>query len=236
MARLPRIDVPHLPQHILQRGNNRAACVFHADDYRWYLEVLHHAAQTYACRIHAYVLMTNHVHLLVTGMRTAAISSLMQSLGRRYVRYVNTTYGRTGTLWEGRFKSSVIESERYVLTCSRYMEWNPVRAGMVADPSAYRWSSYRHHALGQHDRVIHDHEVYLALGASVQGRCQAYRALCTAGLGAGDLQAIRDHVNKGRVRGSGRFQGEIAAMLKRHVKILPPGRPPKQETETPHVL
>lgn len=227
MARLPRIDVPKLPQHVLQRGNNRAACFFHPDDYRLYLQALRDASQRYPCQLHAYVLMTNHVHLLVTGARPSAISSLMQSLGRRYVHYVNATYGRTGTLWEGRFKSSVIESERYLLTCYRYIECNPVRAGLVQDPGAYRWSSYGHHAWGRQDELIQDHEVYLALGSTVEERCQAYRALCAERIGAGDLQGIRDHVNKGRVLGSRRFQEEIESMLKRRVDILPPGRPPK---------
>ena len=121
LARFPRIDAPDLPQHIIQRGNNRSACFFHPDDYHLYLKVLNEATQKYHCRLHAYVLMTNHVHLLLTGTQSGAVSSLMQALGRRYVRYVNTTYRRTGTLWEGRFTSSIVESERYVLTCYRYL-------------------------------------------------------------------------------------------------------------------
>ncbi len=231
MARLPRIDVPDLPQHLMQRGNNRAACFFHDDDYRFYLDALQHSAHKYHCRILAYVLMTNHGHLLVTPAHAGAISSLMQSVGRRYVRYVNTTYRRTGTLWEGRFKSSIIESERYLLTCYRYLEFNPVRAGLVSEPGAYIWSSYGRHGLGKRDAMIQDHEVYMALGATARSRCQAYQALVSAGIPDRDLQAIRDHVNKGRVLGVARFQEEIEAMLKRRVKILPPGRPPKKRKD-----
>jgi putative transposase len=228
LARLPRIDVPNLPQHIIQRGNNRAACFFHDADYHFYLDVLKDAAQKYHCRIHAYVLMTNHVHLLLTGAQAGSTSLLMQSLGRSYVRYVNSTYRRTGTLWEGRFKSSIIESEGYLLTCYRYVELNPVRAGLVRDPGAYAWSSYAHNALGHQDALIQDHQVYMALGSTVKTRCQAYQDLVAEGVGEGDLQAIRDHVNKGRVLGSASFQEEIEAMLKRRVKIQPPGRPRKK--------
>jgi putative transposase len=192
---------------------------------------LDHATQHYACQLYAYVLMTNHVHLLVTSPETGAISALMQAVGRRYVRYMNATYRRTGTLWEGRFKSSLVESERYVLTCMRYIELNPVRAGLVADPGAYPWSSYRHHAVGTPDRLLHDHAMYTALGATAEARCHAYQALVPGGLVPADLHAIRDHVNTGRVLGSARFQEEIATMLKRRVSIRPPGRPRKQETE-----
>ncbi len=128
MARLPRLDMPGVPQHVIQRGNNRTACFFDPADYTFYLECLGEAAQKARCAVHAYVLMTNHVHLLVTAEVPGGLSLMMQSLGRRYVRYVNRLYGRTGTLWEGRFKSSLVESERYFLTCSRYIELNPVRA------------------------------------------------------------------------------------------------------------
>ncbi len=155
MARLPRIDVPNLPQHIIQRGNNRTACFFHDDDYRFYLQSLRHAAQKYACQVHAYVLMTNHVHLLMTAMEAGSISALMQSLGRRYVRYVNQTYQRTGTLWEGRFKSSIIESEQYFLTCSRYIEWNPVRAGLVTEVSK-NYNDILSLKIGKYLTVIYD--------------------------------------------------------------------------------
>ena len=162
LARLPRIDVPDVPQHLIQRGNTRATCFVHPDDYHFYFTVLNEATQQYHCRLHASVFMTNHVHLLLTGAQNGSVSSRMQALGRRYVRDVHTTSRRTGTLWEGRFKSSIIESERSVLTCSRYLELHPVRAGLVGEPGEYSWRSSRHHALGERHGRIQDHAVYLA--------------------------------------------------------------------------
>ena len=140
MARRPRIDAPGIPQHVIQRGVNRCAC-FHDDlDREFYLAAIGEVAGLHACSIHAYVLMTNHVHLLVTGQQTSSVSAMMQSLGRRYVRRFNNRHGRSGTLWEGRFKSSLVDSEQYLLTCYRYIEMNPVRARMVADPGDHAWS------------------------------------------------------------------------------------------------
>ncbi len=136
MARLPRIDLAGVPQHVLQRGNNRGACFFQPSDYTFYLDSLKQAAHQHGCEVYAYVLMTNHVHLLVSGAETGCVSAMMQTLGRRYVGGINQRYGRSGTLWEGRFKSSVIDSERYLLTCMRYIECNPVRAAMVRQPAA----------------------------------------------------------------------------------------------------
>jgi putative transposase len=130
--------VPRLAQHIIQRGNNRQAVFFAEADYRLYLDSLQQAATRYDCGVHAYVLMTNHVHLLVTPYTEGGLSRLMQSVGRRYVRYVNSMYRRSGTLWDGRFNAALIDSERYLLTCMRYIELNPVRAGMVYHPGGYR--------------------------------------------------------------------------------------------------
>lgn len=138
MARLPRLNLPNVPQHIVQRGNNRQAIFFHEDDYGVYLEYLREALLKNACKLYAFVLMTNHVHLLVLGESAGGTSGLMQSVGRRYVRYINAAYQRSGALFEGRFKSSLVDSERYLLTCMRYIELNPVRAGMVGDPGEYR--------------------------------------------------------------------------------------------------
>jgi putative transposase len=149
MARLSRFVLPGQPQHIIQRGNNRQNVFFAEDDYRFYLEKLADACRKYDCRLHSYVLMTNHVHLLITPMTETGIGKVMQSLGRSYVQYVNFRHRRTGTLWEGRYRATLLDSERYLLTCHRYIELNPVRAGMVADPAAYPWSSYRHNALGE---------------------------------------------------------------------------------------
>lgn len=142
MPRMKRLDLPGMAQHVIQRGNDRQACFFQETDYLRYLQDLHEAALHQACSIHAYVLMTNHVHLLVTPRTEGGVSRMMQALGRRYVRYVNDSSGRTGTLWEGRYKASLVDDERYVLACYRYIELNPVRAGMVAAPDEYRWSSH----------------------------------------------------------------------------------------------
>jgi putative transposase len=148
MPRTPRLTLPDVPQHVVQRGNNRQATFFAAEDYRLYLDCLREAAAKYGCALHAYVLMTNHVHLLITPSGRQAVARTMQSVGRRYVQYVNYVYRRSGTLWEGRYKSSLVESEGYLLLCYRYIELNPVRAGMVQRPEDYEGSSYRAHAFG----------------------------------------------------------------------------------------
>jgi len=139
MPRKPRFNLIGIPQHVIQRGNNREPCFYAVQDYRRYLDNLREVAEKYRCRIHAYVLMTNHVHILVTPMVEYGISQMMQALGRRYVYYINMTYKRTGTLWEGRFKASLIDSDAYLLTCMRYIELNPIRANMVSHPGEYQW-------------------------------------------------------------------------------------------------
>ena len=173
MARLPRIDMLGIPQHLIQRGNNRGVCFFADEDYVFYLECLNKAAKKYDCSMHAYVLMTNHVHLLVTPETKGGLSVMMQSVGRSYVRYINGHYRRSGTLWEGRYKSSLIESERYLLTCYRYIELNPVRAGMVSFPGDYRWSSYHCHARGSvGGGMVTDHALFTCAGARARGARQ----------------------------------------------------------------
>ena len=139
MPRKPRFNLIGIPQHVIQRGNNREPCFYAEQNYRRYLDDLREVAEKYRCRIHAYVLMTNHVHILVTPMVEYGISQMMQALGRRYVYYINMTYKRTGTLWEGRFKASLIDSDAYLLTCMRYIELNPIRANMVSHPGEYQW-------------------------------------------------------------------------------------------------
>ena len=146
MPRKPRFNIVGIPQHVIQRGNNREPCFYSEQDYQRYLKDLSDSAKKHDCRIHAYVLMTNHVHLLVTPMVEHGISNMMQALGRRYVYYINKNYQRSGTLWEGRYKASLIDSERYLLTCMRYIELNPVRAKMVEHPGEYPWSSYQANA------------------------------------------------------------------------------------------
>jgi putative transposase len=214
-----------MPQHVVQRGNNRATC-FHADDdCRHYLRWLADAAGRRGCLIHAYVLMTNHVHLLLTGDSEASIPDLMQSLGTRYARYVNRRYERTGTLWEGRYHASLVDSETYLLRCMRYIEANPVRAAMVASPAAYRWSSFRCNALGAKDERITPHPAYESLGNRPEARRAAYARLFEQVLPADDLACIRDSTRGGLPTGSDTFREWVAARLGSAAVPLKRGRP-----------
>jgi len=227
MARLPRYCLPDYPQHVIQRGNNRSPIFVSEEDYACYTNCLLDALHRYAAELHAYVFMTNHVHLLITPRRPDSLARILQSVGRRYVRYFNDRYQRTGTLWEGRYKATIIDSERYLLRCSRYIELNPVRAGMVTHPGDYRWSSYRAHADGVADRMIVEHPCYLSLGFTPEERQRAYGALFENQ--AADLQgdAIRAATNKAWVLGSGPFQRQIATLVQRRVRPMPLGRPKK---------
>jgi putative transposase len=177
--------------HLIQRGNNRTAVFVDRADRELYLCALRDTSRRAGCAIHAYVLMTNHVHLLATPAETRSPALMMQALGRRYVRYFNDRHGRTGTLWEGRYRSRLIDSERYLLACSRYIELNPVRAGLAAVPAAYRWSSFRSNGEGAPDHVITAHSAYRALGMSWAERRSAYRALFALPLDAESIVAIR---------------------------------------------
>ena len=177
MARKPRVDLGGFTYHVTQRGNNRKACFFTAADYRFYLDCVKQSSQKYAVAVHAYVLMTNHVHLLVTTKRNGDLSCFMQHIGRRYVRHVNHLYQRSGTLWEGRFKSWVVDVEQYLLACYRYIELNPVRSGMTRRPSEYPWSSASCHGFGKTNEIVTDHPLYLALGSTKEDRAKAYREL-----------------------------------------------------------
>lgn len=219
MARRPRHVIPGQALHLIQRGNNRQAIFFADLDYRFYHEALEEAAHRYGCAVHAYVFMTNHVHLLLTPSTGEGPSRVMQSVGRRYVRYVNTVYQRTGTLWEGRFKSAIVDSERYLLTCSRYIESNPVRAGMVNAPQDYPWSSHRHNAQGQHDSLLEPHSVYQRLGPDNVNRQNAYRRLFEGALGPDALEQIRSATEAGAVIGNDRFREQIEMATK--CRILP---------------
>jgi len=228
MARLPRLYLPDQPLHVIQRGNNRDL-IFAADaDYQFYLRCLHEAADTHSVTVHAYVLMTNHVHLLVTPATESSLSKTLQSIGRRYVQYFNFTYQRTGTLWEGRYKSTLIDSERYLLTCMRYIEMNPVRAGMVAHPGDYPWSSYRANGQGNAERLIVPHELYQSLGRTDEERQSAYRQLFRAQVAKADVEAIRNATNKGWVLGDNLFGAKVAALTERRAMPLPRGRPKRE--------
>lgn len=228
MARQPRIDLPGIPQHIVQRGNDRQPCFFTEQDYQRYLMDLREICSREGCQIHAYVLMTNHVHLLATPSLPGQIARIMQSLGRRYVRYINDQYRRSGTLWEGRYKSCLVDSDSYLLRCYRYIELNPVRACMVATPAEYRWSSYRSNAEGTQSILLRPHANYLALGGSQEERCVAYRALVAEALSEDDLEAIRGHVQRQHALGSHRFRDAIEAQLARRVGPAKMGRPRKE--------
>ena len=225
MARLPRYFVPGVPQQVIQRGNNRSPLCVAEPDYQVFLDYLQAAARRQACAIHAYVLMTTHVHLLVTPQQPASLPKTMQSLGRRYVQYVNTTYRRTGTLWEGRYRATLVDSDRYLLACCRYLELNPVRAQMVAHPGAYPWSSYRSHAIGHRDPLLTPHELYGVLGRTDPERQASYRALFAEEVEESHLTAIREATNKGWALGDDRFREAIAAVVARRVRPLAKGRP-----------
>jgi putative transposase len=232
MPRKPRFFLPGVPAHIVQRGNNRQPIFFDDCDYRAYLHWLKEASERWSCRIHAYVLMTNHVHLLLTPDDTQGISRTMQYLGRRYVPYINHTYQRSGTLWEGRFKASLVQTEAYLLTCCTYIELNPVRAGMVSHPGQYRWSSYVHNAYGETNTLITEHTEYLRLASSDQARREAYRAFFTREPHAETLQNIRDCLQTGTPLGSDRFRQHIEATLGKCVGRTRRGRPQKPGEET----
>lgn len=214
-ARLPRFILPGQPQHVIQRGNNRNEIFCAEADYRFYLDKLKAAAAKHGCAIHAYVLMTNHVHLLMTPESEAAIGKTMQTLGRYYVQYYNYRYHRTGTLWDGRYRATLIDTETYLLVCMRYIELNPVRAGMVSHPLEYRWSSYRHTALGQADDLIAPHPLYRRLGRTETARQPAYRQLFKARIAEKTLSEIREATNKAWVLGNDRFKDKIEAQLAR---------------------
>jgi len=229
VPRKTRFDLPGIPQHVIQRGNNREPCFFDEEDYHRYLHDLNASAKKYSCAIHAYVLMTNHVHLLVTSDIPYGISQMMQALGRRYVYYINHEHQRTGTLWEGRFKAALIDTEAYLLTCMRYIELNPVRAAMVEHPGEYHWSSYAANAQGRSDALITSHTLYLALDASPALRQQAYRELFRHHLGADDLHDIRESLNHELVLGRSHFKDKIEAMTERQTRLGLPGRPGVEE-------
>ncbi len=227
MPRRPRADLSGFPLHLIQRGNNRSACFVSDDDRAAYLHWLGHYAAGLGIAVHAWVLMTNHVHLLLSPPTAGHASRLMQALGRRYVRHFNHAYRRSGTLWEGRYRACAVHADDYLLACMRYIELNPVRAGLVQDPATYRWSSYRCNGLGQADRLVTSHALYLALGddpVSCQG---AYRELFRAHLDEPALLEIRSATTSGHLLAAERFRKEVE--VARGVRLGPAlrGRPRK---------
>ena len=228
MPRRPRINLAEVPQHIVQRGINREPCFFADEDYHYYLHWLKKSAADWHCAIHAYVLMTNHVHLLVTPDKQDGIGKMMQSIGRRYVQYINRSYRRTSSLWEGRYKSSLVQAEEYLLTCMRYIELNPVRANMVNDAAQYKWSSYRHNGLGQTDERITPHSLYLALGKEDAERQTEYRGLFRSELDDVAIADIRLALAQGQPLGSERFAEMMCAAVGVRRAHRKPGRPLKK--------
>ncbi|MDP3480899.1 MAG: transposase [Desulfoprunum sp.] len=228
MPRRPRIIIPGNPVHVIQRGNNRQACFYAEEDCLLYLDWLKEYAINAGCALHAYVLMTNHVHLLLTPAEQGSPAMLMKSLGQRYVQYVNRTYRRSGTLWEGRFRSCMAQQENYLLLCHRYIELNPVRAGIVAHPGEYRWSSYRGNAQGESSNILHHHPVYMGLGRTDTDRQTAYRELFRHELEPGVIDDIRKATNGNYALGSERFKKEISEVAGRRATPGKSGRPRKK--------
>lgn len=228
MPRKPRFFLPDIPTHIVQRGHSREPVFFEDDDYYAYLGWLNESAERYDCAIHAYVLMTNHIHILASPNDKQGISRMMQYMGRKYVPYINYTYGTSGSIWEGRYKASLTHDEEYLLTCMRYIELNPVRANMVNNPSQYRWSSYRANAQGKENKLITPHSLYLALGKTKASRLEAYRALFKAHVDEAELKDIRAAWQTGTPLGNDYFREKIERKLKSKVGQARRGRPSKR--------
>lgn len=230
MSRLPRYVIPSQPQHIIQRGNNRQV-IFAADaDYQFFRDALILASINHGLAVHAYVWMTNHIHLLATPQFEDSIAKVFQSVGRKYVQYYNYNYKRSGTLWEGRYRATVVDTEQYLLKIMRYIELNPVRAHMTGHPAGYPWSSYAWNAEGKsglnYDWLV-PHIEYLQLGITEAERQEAYRELFKSELNANDLTQIRENTHKGWALGSQKFIDEIEILSKRQAASKGVGRPKK---------
>ena len=228
MSRAPRPDLPGIPQHVVQRGNNRLPCFLDDDDRRFYLTYLHSCLAASDCALHAYVLMDNHVHLLLTPGRTGAVSGLMRNFGSRYTLRFNARHGRTGTLWEARYKSCLVGSDDYLLACHRYIETNPVRAGMVAQADDFPWSSYRANAWGVADPLVTAHPNVVALAASSEARFRRYRSLFAEPLTDEQLASMRNHLRQRAAWGSEAFRAKVEASIERFAGVRPAHRPARR--------
>lgn len=230
MARRRRIGVIDIPQHVIHRGNNRNICFADQQDFSAYVKWLKQYSQEYSVAIHAWVFMTNHIHLLCTPKNAHhSVSIMMQSIGRQYVRYFNDKYRRTGTLWEGRFKSTLVNAPDYLLQLYQYIELNPVRAQMVSDPANYKWSSYQINALGKHSSLIEPHPLYTQLGTNKCQRLIAYRRLFEHQLEQGLIDDIRHCSQKEIVLGNSRFKQQVAELTGIELKSATRGRPKVSE-------
>ncbi|WBY03522.1 transposase [Ramlibacter tataouinensis] len=225
MARLPRLTLPGYPHHLIQRGNNRQP-IFGSDaDYRLLLELLEQYARDCKVAIHSYVLMGNHFHLLATPETEKGLPDMMQAIGRRYVRYFNSRHGRSGTLWEGRYRSTLVQAERYLLACMVYIDLNPVRAGMVSEPAQHPWSSFRHYAGIEPDRLVTPHPIFWELGNTPFAREQAYADLIAAGLNRDVQQSLADATHRGWALGDATYLAELQRRSQRRAVPLAAGRP-----------
>jgi len=225
MPRRARIVVGGLPVHVVQRGNNRAACFFEDQDRAFYLFHLERLLPRARCALHAYCLMTNHVHLLLTPAAPESCAQLMKDMGQLHTQYVNRQYGRSGTLWEGRFKSCIVQSENYLISCYRYIELNPVRAGLCGHPAEYAWSSFRMNAPGVPGGLVSPHDEFLRLGANDVERRAAYASLFGSILDASRVEEIRSATNGNYALGDATFRRKLAARIGRRVERGNPGRP-----------
>jgi putative transposase len=226
MARLPRLTVPGFPHHIVQRGNNRQAIFVDVADYETMLELLVEQSKKFQVAVHAYVLMGNHFHLLATPETAEGLPLMMQAVGRSYVRYFNNRHGRSGTLWEGRYRSTVVQSERYLLACMVYIDLNPVRAGLVAQPADYPWSSHAHCRGLRTDRLVTPHALFWALGNTPFAREAAYAALVQAGISGKEQVALTQSVHTGWALGEADFIAALQERTERRVVKGRAGRPP----------
>jgi len=236
MGRKKRFNLVGIPQHVIQRGNNREPCFYQQDDYTHYLNLLEKTALKHGCKIHAYILMTNHVHLLVTPELEQSVTEMMQSLGSQYVRYFNKKHNRTGSLWEGRFKSSLVDSDAYLFICMRYIEMNPVRAKMVEHPAEYAWSSYAVNAQGAQSSLIEKHPVYLNLNSDINIRLKNYRALFQQQINDEILDDIRDSLNHELVLGRTYFKDKIDEITSRQTRRAKAGRPKVEEERAMYIV
>jgi putative transposase len=227
MARLPRLTLPGYPHHIIQRGNNRQPIFSAAADYELLLALLEEHAKAQKVALHAYVLMSNHFHVLATPQTEDGVPRMMQSVGRSYVRYFNGKYARSGTLWEGRYRSTLIQAERYLLACMVYIDLNPVRAGMVADPAEYPWSSHAHYVGRRADRLVAPHPLFWELGNTPFARELAYAELVRSGLSAAQQQALTDSAMRGWALGEQDYVQDLQRRTERRIVKSRAGRPPK---------
>lgn len=231
MARLSRLTLPGHAHHVIQRGNNRQAIFADRADYQMMLDMLDESARRFGVAIHAYVLMDNHFHLLATPQTTEGLPQMMQAVGRRYVRYFNDRHQRTGTLWEGRYKSTLIQTERYLLACMAYIDLNPVRAGMVAQPRDYPWSSHAHYIGLAQDRLLTPHPLVWALGNTPFAREAAYADLVQAGISTGQQQVLTDSALRGWALGEPEFVNNLQKLTTRRVSKRTAGRPSVNKEE-----